>query len=307
MTQYSLTKGTIFLFLSISLITNAQQAKEEIFDSLKLIGTKAKLIKVSGQFTFTEGPAVDKKGNIYFTDQPNDKIWKYDINGKLSMFMDKTGRSNGLYFDKNGNIISCADNKDELWRISPDKKVTVLLSNYDGHRLNGPNDLWIDAKGGIYFTDPYYQREYWDRKQPEIDGQKVYYLAKGKKEAVIVEDQLKQPNGIVGTPDGKTLYVADIGDWKMYRYHINDDASLSDRELLFPQGSDGITLDNKGNIYVTGKGVTIYNKDGVKIGHIPVPGDWTANVCFGGRDRKTLFITAKESVYIIKMNIKGVE
>ena len=175
MTQYSLTKGTIFLFLSISLITNAQQAKEEIFDSLKLIGTKAKLIKVSGQFTFTEGPAVDKKGNIYFTDQPNDKIWKYDINGKLSMFMDKTGRSNGLYFDKNGNIISCADNKDELWRISPDKKVTVLLSNYDGHRLNGPNDLWIDAKGGIYFTDPYYQREYWDRKQPEIDGQKVYY------------------------------------------------------------------------------------------------------------------------------------
>ena len=307
MTQYSLTKGTIFLFLSISLITNAQQAKEEIFDSLKLIGTKAKLIKVSGQFTFTEGPAVDKKGNIYFTDQPNDKIWKYDINGKLSMFMDKTGRSNGLYFDKNGNIISCADNKDELWRISPDKKVTVLLSNYDGHRLNGPNDLWIDAKGGIYFTDPYYQREYWDRKQPDIDGQKVYYLGKGKKEAVIVDDQLKQPNGIVGTPDGKTLYVADIGDWKMYKYHINEDASLSDRELLFPQGSDGMTLDNKGNIYVTGKGVTIYNKDGVKIGHIPVPGDWTANVCFGGRDRKTLFITAKESVYIIKMNIKGVE
>jgi len=307
MTQYSLTKGTIFLLLSVSLITNAQQAKEEIFDSLKLIGTKAKLIKVSGQFTFTEGPAVDKKGNIYFTDQPNDKIWKYDINGKLSMFMDKTGRSNGLYFDKNGNIISCADNKDELWRISPDKKVTVLLSNYDGHRLNGPNDLWIDAKGGIYFTDPYYQREYWDRKQPDIDGQKVYYLAKGKKEAVIVDDQLKQPNGIVGTPDGKTLYVADIGDWKMYKYHINEDASLSDRELLFPQGSDGMTLDNKGNIYVTGKGITIYNKDGVKIGHIPVPGDWTANVCFGGRDRKTLFITAKESVYIIKMNIKGVE
>jgi len=307
MTQYSLTKGTIFLFLSISLITNAQQAKEEIFDSLKLIGTKAKLIKVSGQFTFTEGPAVDKKGNIYFTDQPNDKIWKYDINGKLSMFMDKTGRSNGLYFDKNGNIISCADNKDELWRISPDKKVTVLLSNYDGHRLNGPNDLWIDAKGGIYFTDPYYQREYWDRKQPDIEGQKVYYLPKGKKEAVIVDDQLKQPNGIVGTPDGKTLYVADIGDWKMYKYHINEDASLSDRELLFPQGSDGMTLDNKGNIYVTGKGVTIYNKDGVKIGHIPVPGDWTANVCFGGRDRKTLFITAKESVYIIRMNIKGVE
>lgn len=301
------TLTVLFCLQIIVLKSYGQQQEDKVFDSLQLIAPGAKLIKVSGRFTFTEGPAVDKKGNIYFTDQPNDKIWKYDVNGKLSLFMNKTGRSNGLYVDKNGDIVSCADNKDELWRITPGKKVTVILNNYQGHRLNGPNDLWIDAKGGIYFTDPYYQREYWDRKQPDIDGQKVYYLAKGKKEAVIVDDQVKQPNGIVGTPDGKTLYVADIGDWKTYRYRINEDASLTDRQLLFSQGSDGMTLDNKGNIYVTGQGVTIYNKDGIKIGHIPVPGDWTANLCFGGKDRRTLFITAKESVYVIKMNVKGVE
>jgi len=133
--------------------TFCQQKDEMIFDSLKVIVAGAKLNKVSSQFSFTEGPATDKKGNIYFTDQPNDKIWKYSVDGKLSMFMDKTGRSNGLYFDHKGNLIACADNKDELWSISPDKKVTVLLSNFQGHRFNGPNDLWIDAAGGIYFTD----------------------------------------------------------------------------------------------------------------------------------------------------------
>src|SRR5437868_7138820 len=223
------TKAILFFFLASSAGVYAQQADRERFDSMKLIASGAELVKVSSKFTFTEGPAVDRKGNIYFTDQPNDKIWKYDINGKLSLFMEKTGRSNGLYFDKNGNIIACADNKDELWQISPAKTIKILLSNYDGHRLNGPNDLWIDAKGGIYFTDPYYQREYWDRKQPDIDGQKVYYLAKGKKEALIVDDKLKQPNGIVGTPDGKTLYVADIGDWKTYSYRINEDATLTNR------------------------------------------------------------------------------
>jgi gluconolactonase len=290
-----------------SIISFSQQENKEIFDSLKLVAANAKLIKVSGQFSFTEGPAVDKSGNIYFTDQPNDKIWKYDINGKLSLFMENTGRSNGLYIDSKGNIIACADNKDELWSISPKKKVTVLIKSFEGHRFNGPNDLWIDAKGGIYFTDPYYQRDYWDRTKPDIEGQKVYYLAKGKKEAIIVDDKLKQPNGIVGSPDGKILYVADIGDSKTYRYKINTDASLGERELLFNQGSDGMTLDNEGNIYITGQGVTIYNKDGIKIGHIPVPAEWTANVCFGGKDRKTLFITAKESVYIIKMNVWGVE
>jgi gluconolactonase len=307
--MYRFIKTTIGLsvLLFAAMTAFCQQNNDTVFDSLKLIVPGAALNKVSSQFIFTEGPATDKKGNIYFTDQPNDKIWKYGIDGKISLFMDKTGRSNGLYFDHKGNLIACADNKDELWSISPEKKVTVLLNNFEGHRLNGPNDLWIDAKGGIYFTDPYYQRDYWDRKQPDIDGQKVYYLPAGKKEAIIADDKFKQPNGIVGSPDGKYLYVADIGDNKTYRYGINADASLSNRQLLFSQGSDGMTLDNEGNIYVTGQGVTIYNKDGIKIGHIPVPAQWTANVGFGGKDRKTLFITAKESVYTINMKVRGVE
>lgn len=295
----------LFLLLCSAQTAIGQQGGP--LDSIRVVAPGATVQQVSAQFRFTEGPAVNKKGDIYFTDQPNDKIWKYGTDGKLSLFMDKTGRSNGLYFDAKGNLVSCADNKNEIWSISPDKKVTVLLTNYDGHLLNGPNDLWIDKKGGIFFTDPYYQRDYWERKQPEIEGQKVYYLPRGSKQPVIVEDQLQQPNGIVGSPDGKYLYVADIRADKTYKYRINEDGSLTDKQLFVSQGSDGLTLDNEGNLYLTGKGVTIYDPAGNKIGNIPVTPRWTANVCFGGKDRRTLFITASESVYTLRMKVKGVE
>ncbi|QIP16564.1 SMP-30/gluconolactonase/LRE family protein [Spirosoma aureum] len=289
-------------FLIVGHRVNAQAV-----DSVKVVAPGATLRQISSQFAFTEGPTVNKKGDIYFTDQPNDKIWTYDTGGKLSVYMDKAGRSNGLYFDKKGNLISCADEKDELWSISPGKKITVLLSNFKGLRLNGPNDLWIDPKGGIYFTDPYYQRDYWERKKPDIDGQKVYYLPKDAKEAIVVDSDLMQPNGIVGTPDGKSLFVADIRASKTYKYQINPDGSLTNRQLYIAQGSDGMTLDNQGNLYLSGKGVTVYDPAGKKLGTIPVPSRWVGNICFGGKDRRTLFITASESVYTLQMQVKGVE
>lgn len=294
--------------LAVLLLSNQlllAQSNDDIA-ALNLVQKGASLVQVSKQFTFTEGPAVDKKGNIFFTDQPNDKIWKYSADGKLSLFMDKTGRSNGLYVDKKGRIIACADEKNELWAIDKGK-VSVLLDNIKGLKANGPNDLWIDPKGGIYFTDPYYQRDYWTRKKPEIDKQNVYYLAKGAKEVMLVDGDLKQPNGIVGTPDGKYLFVADIRDSKTYRYEIQADGTLANRQLFAPMGSDGMTLDSQGNLYLTGRGVTIYNKEGEKLGNIPVPSNWVGNICFGGKDRKTLFITASESIYTLQMQVKGVE
>lgn len=272
-----------------------------------LIADNAKPQLISKQFDFTEGPAVDKMGNVFFTDQPNDKIWKYDINGKLSVFMDKTGRSNGLYFDQHGNLISCADEKDELWSISPEKKITVLVKDFEGKRLNGPNDLWVDAKGGIYITDPYYQRDYWTRKKPDIEGQKVYYLPKGKKNLTVVVDDLKKPNGIVGTPDCKYLFVADIDGNKTYKYEIKADGTLTNRQIFTEKGSDGMTMDNKGNIYLTGNGVFIFNPEGKQIEHIDIAAKWTGNICFCGKNRDILFITASEGIYILKMKVKGVE
>ncbi len=275
---------------------------------MTLIAPGATLQKVSDKFTFTEGPAVDKKGNIYFTDQPNDKIYIYNTDGQISLFADKMGRSNGLYIDRKGNILSCADEKNELWSIDPKTKaVTVLLKATEGKRHNGPNDLWPDRKGGIYFSDPFYPRPWWSHKQAPMPAQNVYYLPKGASEAVLVTSDLKQPNGIVGSPDGKYLFVADIRDNKTYRYDIGKDGDLSNRQRIADMGSDGITLDKQGNLYLTGKGVTVFDPTGKKLMNIPVPAKWTANVCFGGKDRKTLFITASESVYVLPMATQGVE
>lgn len=274
-----------------------------------ILAPDAKLILIDSSFSFTEGPAPDKQGNVFFTDQPNDKIWEYDINGKLSVFMDKTGRANGLYFDAKGNIISCSDEHDELWSIDPEKNATVLVKDYRGHQLNGPNDLWIDASGGIYITDPYFPRDYWTRKNPDpaLGGEFVYYLPYNKNELIRVDSTTKKPNGIVGTPDGNYLYIADMGVWKTYRYSINKDGTLSNKTLFANEASDGMTIDDKGNIYLTGNGVTVYNPEGKKILNIPVPEEWTANICFGGQNKDVLFITASKSVYIIQTKMRGVE
>ncbi len=274
----------------------------------KLIAPNAELKLISNQFSFTEGPAADKSGNVYFTDQPNNKIWKYDTRGNLSLFMDNSGRSNGMYFDKKGKLISCADEIDELWSIDPSSGThTVLVKNYQGQRLNGPNDVWVHPNGNIYITDPYYQRNWWNRTSPDIKGEKVYCLPRGKKELMMVADSFRRPNGIIGTPDGKYLYVADINDHKTYRFSIQKDGSLKNQTVFIPEGSDGMTIDNKGNIYISGNGVTVYNSKGEKIKHINVPAKWTANVCFGGKDKHQLFITASESVYTLQMQVKGAD
>jgi len=283
------------------------QAQSSIFDRDSIVSPGDTPRLISSQFSFTEGAAVDHKGNIFFTDQPNNRIWEYDLNGHLSLFLDSAGRSNGMYFDKKGNLVTCADEQDQLWSITPGKKVTVLMKDFGGRLLNGPNDLWIDGKGGIYFTDPYYQRPYWTRTKPDLDGMKVYYLPKGKDQPVVVAADLVKPNGIVGTPDGKFLYVADIQDKKTYKYRIDKDGSLTDRQLFVEMGSDGITLDQRGDLYLTGDGVTVFNPAGEKRAHIPVPAKWTANLCFGGVDKKDLFITASESIFILPMRVKGVE
>ncbi|MGI8601254.1 MAG: SMP-30/gluconolactonase/LRE family protein [Chitinophagaceae bacterium] len=270
-----------------------------------IVAEGATLQLISNQFSFTEGPAADTDGNVYFTDQPNDKIWKYGTDAKLSVFLQKTGRSNGMYFDAKGNLITCADEQNQLWSISPDKKITVLVNDFNGLKLNGPNDVWIHPNGTLYFTDPYYQRDYWERKKPEIEEQRTYMLHKGKALKIAAEN-FKKPNGIIGTPDGKYLYIADIGDNKTYRFTIETDGTLTNRQLFVEQGSDGMTIDNRGNIYLTGDGITVYNAEGNKIREIAVPAGWTANVCFGGKNKDQLFITASESFYVLHMNVKGV-
>jgi gluconolactonase len=250
---------------------------------------------------------VDREGNVFFTDQPNDRIVKWNAaDGTFSDWLKPAGRSNGTYFDKHGNLIACADEKNELWSISPDKKVTVLLSDFGGKLLNGPNDLWIRPDGNLYFTDPLYARPYWKRdKAMQPPGQYVYYFDVQARKATPVATDLTQPNGIIGTPDGKTLYVADIGARKTYAYDVTSGGGLENKRLFCELGSDGMTIDKEGNVYLTGRGVTVFDKSGKQIVNIPVPEPWTANVTFGGKERDLLFITASTKVYGVKMRVKG--
>jgi len=293
-------KRFILVFLGIACSAQVLAAEGGI------IAAGATLQKLAGDFVFTEGPGCDGKGNVYFTDQPNDRILMWSVKGKLSTYRQPCGRANGLSFDQAGNLWACADEKNELWMIDPSGKTTVVVKDYQGKLLNGPNDVWCTPRGGLYFTDPCYVRSYWKRGPKEL-AERVYYLAPDHKTLTPVIDDLKQPNGIIGTPDGSVLYVSDLGARKTYRYRIQPGGGLKDRELFCELGSDGMTIDNQGNVYLTGKGVSVFDPAGKKIEQIDVPEPWTANVCFGGKNRRMLFITASKSVYGLQMAVHGVD
>ena len=272
----------------------------------RVVAFGARVEKLAGGFEFTEGPTSDAAGNVFFTDQPSDRILKWGVEGKLSTFLQPAGRANGMCFDAGGQLIACADEKTALWSIAPDGQVTVILSEYGGRPLNGPNDVWVRPDGALYFTDPFYDRPWWTHHALPQDGQHVYFLSADRQHLARVADDLTKPNGITGTPDGKTLYVADIGAGKTYRYDVSPDGGLTGKMLVVEQGSDGMTLDNEGHLYLTGDGVLVFDQAGRQIEHIHIPDErWTGNVSFGGKDRHTLFITASTGLYAIRMRVKG--
>jgi gluconolactonase len=289
--------------LAASILVTLAFAAPGLAEDLRAPG--ATVEKLAGDFSFTEGPTADAAGNVFFTDQPNDRILKWSVDGTLSTFLQPAGRSNGMYFDRAGNLVACADEKNELWSIARDGKATVIWKEYEGQKLNGPNDVWIHPSGSLYFTDPFYKRPWWTHAAPPQGGEHVYRLSADRKTLSRVTTDLEQPNGIIGTPDGKTLYVADIKARKTYAYDIQKDGTLARKRRHAALGSDGMTLDKKGNLYLTGKGVHVFDKAGKEIQVFEVPEDWTANVSFGGRDHRTLFITASKGLYAVRLRVQG--
>jgi gluconolactonase len=294
-------KNILFLLVALANLLACQSQPTDI------IANGATPEKISDEFKFTEGPAVDSEGNVFFTDQPNDRIMKWSTGGELSTWMQPAGRANGLCFDAKDNLWACADEKNEMWIVDKNKKVTVLFDSYEGGKLNGPNDVWVAPDGSAFFSDPFYKRPWWHRDSTQQDGQCVYYVSPDQSEIFRVIDDLKQPNGIIGSADGKILYVTDIRDNRTYSYAIGKNGSLSNKKLFCEKGSDGMTLDELGNLYLTHKGgVFVFNPEGDQIKLIEIDEPWTANVCFGGEDMKTLFVTAQTGFYSIRMNVKGV-
>jgi gluconolactonase len=260
--------------------------------------------RLGGGMKFTEGPIADAKGHVYFSDIPNNRIMKWDGTA-LSTWRENSGGANGLRFDKDGLLYVCEGGGKRVTRLTPDQKVTVLADKFDDKPFNSPNDLALDGKGGVYFTDP----NYGGAKNKTQEKERVYHVGADGKLRCVAED-LVRPNGIELGRD--RLYVADHGGKKVYSYAVNADGTLADRKDHAPVACDGMKLDEKGNLYTTtGKGVEIFAPDGRPLGVIAMPEieingrrlrEGPANVCFGGA---TLYITARTSLYSVAMKVKG--
>lgn len=290
--MYARQNAILLVVCTVATIGSAQNPS--------VVAPEAQVRKLTGTFRFTEGPAADAQGHIFFTDIPNNRIHKWSLDGTLSVFRENSGGANGLYFDKEGNLLVCEGSGGRLISITPNGAVTVLADKYEGKPFNSLNDLWIDPQGGVYFTDP----RYGNRDDLPQDGEHVYYLAPDRKKVIRVIDDMVRPNGLIGTPDGKHLYVTDHGGKKTFSYTITADGTLSGKTLFCSEGADGMTLDSLGNVYLTTSVVAVYDKEGKKIEEITIP-ERPANITFGGPDRKTLFVTARTSLYSIKMNTAG--
>ena len=254
------------------------------------VGPVGKITKLHTKFQFTEGPAPDAKGNVYFSDIPAEKIFKVDPAGKLSVFTDKSNHSNGLKFNGKGELVACEmDGRIVAYDIAT-KKPRVVVDKFDGNRFNAPNDLVVDSTDGVYFTDPSFRAP---KPMPQ-NKLGVYYVDAAGKVARLI-DNLPNPNGVLLSVDGKTLYVIPTGQAEMMAYPIEAPGkigqgkvfcSLKQKEGQKAGGGDGATIDSKGNLYITSAlGLQVFDPAGKLLGIIALP-EQPANVCFGGRGRE---------------------
>lgn len=268
--------------------------------------------KIASDCKFTEGPTVDAKGNLYFSDGPNDRILRLTPAGEYGVFRKPCGRANGLAVDAEGRLVMCQSNgeggKRRVARLEKDNQETVLAETYEGRPFIAPNDLCIDRRGRIYFTDPYFGPPA-EKSQPSSG---VYRIdAPGK--VVRLLDNLQRPNGILITPDDKLVYISDRGTQKLHRYQVQPDGGLKSDGIVYDfspdRGVDGMCLDDQGNIYAAAgqdktTGLFVVSPAGKLLLHYPLP-EFSTNCHFGGDDGKSLFFTASTSVYRFRTVIPG--
>jgi sugar lactone lactonase YvrE len=274
-----------------------------------LVAPGAKVEKLAGGMKFTEGPVwLPKQNMVVFSDIPNSQLMQWSKKDGLSVFR-KSEQANGNILDLDGRIISCQHAARNIIRIGQDGKAKVLTEKFEGKRFNSPNDVAVWKDGTLWFTDPP-----WGLRAPhEIPGHWVYKLdpETGKVE-VLIKD-LAMPNGIVFSPNGSRLYVADTGGHKRHPdtafhklpasitcYVVTKEGKLGKQLYKIKEGSDGMAVDVKGHLYTTHGNVHVFDTKGKKLESIEVP-EGAANVCFGDKDYKTLFITARSSLYSVRL------
>jgi gluconolactonase len=299
-------KKFIFSLIAIMLALFCS-AKEKSY--LPGIGPVSTIKKVQGDFQFTEGPAWDMQENLYFSDVAGNKIYKMDKNGEISVFLEPSGHANGLMFERKDKLLVCQMDGQLLSINTETKKIAVLTDKYDETRYNAPNDLVVDKTGGIYFTDPLFRAP-----QPLPQGNEAVYYRSASGKVTRLLDNLKAPNGIILSPDEKTLYVAPTMQKDMWAYPVTSPGKLGEGKVFCEltqadgkdnSGGDGVSIDSKGNLYITSElGIQVFNPEGKILGIIKFP-EQPANVTFGGPEMKTLYVTARTSLYSAKMEIAG--
>lgn len=278
-------------------------------DPIPGIGPVGEIKKLHSGLQFTEGPAWDGKANLYFSDIPANRIYRVDATGSLSVFLEPSNHTNGLMVNRQGNLVACEMDGRIVEINTQTKEVKALATGYQGKRFNAPNDLVIDRTGGVYFTDPHFRAP---MPLPQ-DKLAVYYLdTKGNVTRLI--DDLQAPNGVVLSPDEKTLYVFPSLQKEMMAYPVESPGKLGPGRVFFslmqPEGQDGTggdggTVDSKGNVYITSRlGIQVVSPEGKFLGLIQLP-EQPANCTFGGADMKTLYVTARTSLYAVPMEIAG--
>jgi len=283
-----------------------------------IIPPNAQLQRLYQGCAFAEGPAADAEGNVYFSDCPNNRILVYrPATGTTEIWQEPSDRANGMNFDAQGRLVVCCDGKDggarAVRRYEPNGAITTLASHYQGKKLNAPNDLCFDSEGRIYFTDP----RYGDKDDLEQDCMAVYRIEHDGSLTRVIADA-ETPNGILLTPDNRTIYLVDHnpapgGARTLLAYDVDDNGQWQRRGVLHDfgagYGGDGMALDVAGNIYLTAgqgdlAGIHIFAPSGETIGFIPT-GEIPGNCTFGGPDLRTLYIAASSSLYAIRLNIPG--
>ena len=263
-----------------------------------------KVEKLAGDMRFTEGPVwLPKKEIVVFSDIPNSKLMQWSAKDGLKVFRESK-QANGNILDSKGLLLTCQHAGRNVVRTEAGGKITVLADKYDGKKLNSPNDLVEHPDGSIWFTDPSYGLR---GKKGEIDGKNVYRLDLKTGAVTMIYDGFDMPNGIVFSPDAKRVYISDTGKVGIIRvFDVIKGTKISEKPVLeIPVRCDGMCLDTEGNLYTTTKaGIQIFDKEGKLVGVIPVP-EQPANVCFGGKNFDTLFITARKSLYSVKTTKVG--
>ncbi len=288
--------GSCLLLIAAAIPSSAQDAP------IPGIGPTGKVERVQTGFIFTEGPAADAEGNLYFTDLRANRIYKLETNGKLSTFLEGSEGCNGLMLDGTSRLVACQGGRKRVVAIDiGTRTIDVLADRFEGQPLDRPNDLVVDRGGGVYFTDP--------------NAKSVYYITPDGKLSRLIND-LPRPNGVLLSPDEKTLYVLPSGSPDVMAYPIASPGHIGEGKVLCrleqaadgpPRGGDGLTVDSNGNLYLTQpalQAIQVVSPNGKTLGLIHVP-ESPSNACFGGKDGKTLYITARTSLYAAPMQVKG--